>query len=66
MIGYVEPHINAWDCAGGLAVLQAAGGQANDLFAGEGLWTGGPLVVGPPALYPALWEVLLGPDVTAR
>ena len=66
MIGYVEPHINACDCAGGLAVLQAAGGQANDLLAGEGLWTGGPLVVGPPALYPALREVLLGNDITAR
>jgi myo-inositol-1(or 4)-monophosphatase len=65
MIGYVEPHINAWDCAGGLAVLEAAGGRANDLLAGDGLWTGGPLVVGPPMLHAELCEVLFGPDGTA-
>jgi myo-inositol-1(or 4)-monophosphatase len=61
MIGYVEPHINAWDCVGGLAVLEAAGGQANDFLAGDGLWVGGPLIVGAPAVYPALREILFGP-----
>jgi myo-inositol-1(or 4)-monophosphatase len=64
MIGYVEPHINAWDCAGGLAVLEAAGGQANDALAGDRLWSGGPLVAGPPALHPMLTEILLGPKAT--
>src|SRR5689334_734954 len=24
LLGYVEPHINAWDCAGGLAIIEAA------------------------------------------
>jgi myo-inositol-1(or 4)-monophosphatase len=61
MIGYVEPHINAWDCVGGLAVLEAAGGQANDFLAGDGLWSGGPLIVGPPGLHAQLGEILFGP-----
>ena len=60
MIGYIEPHINAWDCVGGLAVLEAAGGQANDFLAGDALRTGGPLVVGPPALHAELSEILFG------
>ena len=30
LIGYVEPHINSWDCLGALAVLEAAGGRSND------------------------------------
>ena len=54
LIGYVEPHINAWDCAGALAVIAAAGGRTNDYLAGDALWMGGRLVAGPPALYPAL------------
>ncbi len=61
MIGYVEPHVNAWDCLGGLAVLEAGGGVANDFLAGDGLWTGGPIIVGPPALHSTLTEILLGP-----
>jgi myo-inositol-1(or 4)-monophosphatase len=61
LIGYVEPHINSWDALGGLAVVEAAGGAVNDFLAGDGLWTGGPLIVGPPALYPALTTLLHGP-----
>src|SRR6185369_1546173 len=26
LIGYIEPHINSWDCLGALAIIQAAGG----------------------------------------
>ncbi len=54
LIGYVEAHINSWDCLGALAVLEAAGGRSNDFLADDGLWNGGRLVAGPPALYPAL------------
>jgi myo-inositol-1(or 4)-monophosphatase len=62
LIGYVEAHINAWDCLGALAVLEAAGGSSNDFLAGDGLWVGGRLIAGPPALYPAL-AALLDPPV---
>ena len=40
LIGYVELHINSWDCLGALAVIEAAGGKVSDFLAGEGLWKG--------------------------
>jgi myo-inositol-1(or 4)-monophosphatase len=54
LIGYVEPHINSWDCLGALAVIQAAGGQINDFLDGEGLWKGNRVVAGSPSLYAVL------------
>jgi myo-inositol-1(or 4)-monophosphatase len=54
LIGYVEPHINSWDCLGALAVIEAAGGQCNDFLAGDGLLKGNRLIAGPAGLYPAL------------
>ena len=59
LIGYVEPHINSWDCLGALGVIQAAGGQINDFLAGESLWNGNRVIAGPPLLYPALEELFL-------
>ena len=40
LIGYIEPHINSWDCLGALAVIQAAGGTINDFLSEDGLWKG--------------------------
>jgi myo-inositol-1(or 4)-monophosphatase len=57
LIGYVENHINSWDCAAAIAIVHAAGGVTNDFLAGDGLWSGGPLIAGPPALYPSLEAV---------
>ena len=34
---YCELHINAWDCAAGILLVQEAGGCTNDFFAGDGL-----------------------------
>ncbi len=62
LIGYVESHINSWDCLGALAIVEAAGGASNEFLAGDGLWVGGRLVAGPPALYPALAALLDPPD----
>jgi myo-inositol-1(or 4)-monophosphatase len=58
LIGYLEPHLNSWDGAAGVALVVAAGGQVNDFLAGDALWVGGPCVAAPPALYPSLAEVL--------
>jgi myo-inositol-1(or 4)-monophosphatase len=58
LTGYVEPHINAWDCLAGVALIEAAGGRVNDVLAGDGLFSGSPIVAGPPALYPALRTIL--------
>jgi myo-inositol-1(or 4)-monophosphatase len=33
LVGYIEPHINSWDCLGAIAVTQAAGLQVNDFLA---------------------------------
>ncbi|WP_158818540.1 inositol monophosphatase [Methylocapsa sp. S129] len=54
LIGYVEPHINSWDCLGALAIIEAAGGKVSDFLAEDGLWKGNRLIAGPPSLYPAL------------
>jgi len=58
LIGYVEQHINSWDCLGAVAVIAASGGRVSDFMANEGLWQGNPLVAGPPDLYPLLAALL--------
>lgn len=58
LIGFMEAHINAWDCLGGLAIIAAAGGDATDFLANDGLLEGGRLVAGGPRLRPALSRTL--------
>jgi myo-inositol-1(or 4)-monophosphatase len=69
LIGYIEPHLNSWDALGALAVVQAAGARTNDFLAGDGLWTGAPMIAGSPTLYPTLLAAFGGaetPRSTAR
>lgn len=56
-LGYMEPHINSWDCLGAIAVIEAAGLRANDFLAGEGLHKGGPIVAGVPEVFPELMRL---------
>jgi myo-inositol-1(or 4)-monophosphatase len=63
LIGYVEPHINSWDCLGALAIIEAAGGTISDFLSNDGLWKGNRLIAGPPLLYSAL-TLLFGDDST--
>jgi myo-inositol-1(or 4)-monophosphatase len=42
--GYVENHINAWDCLAGNLLVTEAGGYVTDFLAGEGLRKGNPLI----------------------
>ena len=58
LLGYVEPHINSWDCLGGVAAVLAAGGRTNDYLTGDALLAGNRLVGGPPAVFDALAAVL--------
>jgi myo-inositol-1(or 4)-monophosphatase len=58
LVGYVEPHINSWDCLGAIAVLHAAGCQVNDFLSGDALRKGNPIVAGPPAVYRELAALL--------
>jgi myo-inositol-1(or 4)-monophosphatase len=59
LLGYVEPHINSWDCLGAIAVIEAAGGQVSDFLAGDGLRSGNSIVAGPRVVFQALQDVLL-------
>ncbi len=63
LLGYIEPHLNSWDCLGALAVAQAAGARTNDYLTGDALLRGNRIVAGPPAVYDALEEIL-GPPST--
>ena len=54
LIGYYEPHINAWDCLAGIVLVREAGGTVNDFLAGEGLLQGNPIIAAGGMLYEAL------------
>jgi myo-inositol-1(or 4)-monophosphatase len=55
--GYVELHINSWDCAAGIILVREAGGHTNDFFAGDGLLSGNPLLATNAALCGKLAEL---------
>lgn len=55
---YAELHINAWDCAAGIVLVQEAGGFTNDFFAGDGLAAGNPLIATNEALCAKLAAVI--------
>jgi len=54
LLGYVEPHINTWDCLGAIAVLEAAGCRVDYGDAAAELLHGGPIVAGPPGVFDQL------------
>jgi myo-inositol-1(or 4)-monophosphatase len=58
LLGYVEAHINSWDCLGGIAVCRSAGARVNDYLADNALLRGGPIVAGSPQLFDQLVGVL--------
>jgi myo-inositol-1(or 4)-monophosphatase len=48
--GYWERHINSWDAAAGIVLVQEAGGKVQDFLAGDGLTEGNELLAATPAL----------------
>lgn len=56
--GYWEAHMNSWDAAGGIVIVMAAGGYANDFFAGEGLQRGNSILAAAPGLANQLKKLL--------
>jgi myo-inositol-1(or 4)-monophosphatase len=60
LVGYIEAHINAWDCLGAVAVLQSAGARVSDFLTGDALLGGNSIVAAPPQLYDVLETVLIG------
>ena len=45
---YLELHINSWDVAAGIVIVEEAGGAVND-FSGDGLREGNPILASTPA-----------------
>lgn len=58
LIGYYEPHINAWDCMAGIVLVREAGGLVNDFLQGDGLLKGNPIIAAGPHLYGALLHAI--------
>jgi len=52
--GYVEQHMNAWDCLAAILLVSEAGGYVSDFLAGEGLTKGNPIIACAPGLKDAL------------
>lgn len=57
LIGYVESHINSYDCLGAMAVIEGAGGEVSDFLAGDSLFVGNALVAASPELMPSLQDI---------
>lgn len=57
LLGYVEPHINSWDCLGAIAVIRAAGLETSDFLANDGLRKGNRLIAGNASVYAELEAV---------
>jgi myo-inositol-1(or 4)-monophosphatase len=60
LVGYIEPHINSWDCVGALAVVHAAGLGSNDFLAGDGLRKGNWLIAGGEEVRAELEAIRVG------
>ncbi|KNG93944.1 inositol monophosphatase family protein [Pseudaestuariivita atlantica] len=54
LLGYVEEHMNAWDCLAGQLMIAEAGGRVEDQDAQEMIRRGGRVVVGTPDVFPEL------------
>jgi myo-inositol-1(or 4)-monophosphatase len=52
--GYVETHINSWDCIAGNLLVVEAGGYVSNFLKDEDLMKGGPLVACAPGIKNAL------------
>lgn len=52
--GYFEKSINAWDIAGGIVLVQEAGGVVTDFRGGNGAFRTGEVVAASSALHPQL------------
>ena len=50
LIGYLEPHMNSWDCLAGLLLVKEAGGVINDFLRNDGLHKGNPVLACPPGI----------------
>lgn len=57
LLGYMEPHINSWDCLGAIAVIEAAGLNVSDFLANDGLRKGNHLIAGTNTVFDELTAI---------
>lgn len=58
LIGYIETHINAWDCLAAILLVEEAGGRATAFLADHGVTGAGPLVASAPGVFDELCAIL--------
>lgn len=58
LIGYVEMHINAWDCLAALLLVEEAGGRTNPFLADYGITGGGRIIAAAPGVFDELSALL--------
>ncbi len=52
--GFVEHHINSWDCLAGILLVSESGGYVSDFLKGDGLVKGNALIASAPGIKDAL------------
>ena len=57
LIGYVEAHMNAWDCLAGLLIATEAGNEIESVDADHALANGARIVVGAPGIFGDLKQI---------
>lgn len=57
LLGYMEEHMNAWDCLAGQLMIAEAGGRVEEQNAQDMIRDGGRVVVGTPAVFDELLRI---------
>ncbi len=57
LLGYMEEHMNAWDCLAGQLMIAEAGGRIEDQDKEQMIRQGGRVVAGPPDVFEDLLEI---------
>ncbi len=57
LAGYYEPHMNAWDCLGGLLMIEEAGGRVEPFAMPAMLAAGGRVIAAAPAAWSPLCRI---------
>ncbi|AZV79024.1 inositol monophosphatase [Parasedimentitalea marina] len=57
LIGYIEEHMNAWDCLAGLLITEEAGGRVEQQSADQMIAEGGRVVAGSAGIFDELVRI---------
>jgi myo-inositol-1(or 4)-monophosphatase len=57
LIGYTEPHMNAWDCLAGQLLIAEAGGRVEDQSVAQMIASGGRVIAGSPDIFDELLSI---------